>query len=412
MELKTVNTSDLKPHSKNPNTHPQEQLNELQSSLEQFDQVKNIVVWQGQVIAGCGLLEAAKKQGRKEIEIQDVSDWPENKAIKYMIADNRLSEIAIMDDDVLIDLLRDIGDPLDVPGIDEAFLDELGFENETGGEGETDPDEVPENVESVVKSGELWLLGDRHRVLCGDATKQEDVERVMGGKKADMVFTDPPYGVDYASKNEFLNNVDKGNRNQVPIKNDKLGEGTFELWGAAFKNFKNILSDYHSIYICSPQTRDLMMMMMMMERGGIYISNVIIWVKNNHVLGRLDYMLKHEPIVFGWLQKGKHKFYGAGEQKFSVWEYNKPLKNDLHPTMKPVELIENAIKNSSKANGIILDIFGGSGSTLIACEKTNRKCMMMEIDEHYCTVILQRWADFVGKDPIREDGMKFSELKK
>lgn len=142
-----------------------------------------------------------------------------------------------------------------------------------------------------------------------------------------------------------------------------------------------------------------------------YISNVIIWVKNNHVLGRLDYNLKHEPIIYGWLKKGKHKFYGNGDQKFSVWEYDKPLKNDLHPTMKPVELIENAIKNSSKPNNIILDIFGGSGSTLIACEKLNRKCYMMELDEHYSTIILQRWAGFTGKDPVREDGIKFSELK-
>ena len=176
MELKTVKISSLKSHSKNPNKHPQNQLAELKNSLDQFDQIKNIVVWRNKVIAGNGLLEAAKSQNRETIQVQDVSDWPEEKAIKFMISDNRLADMAIMDDDLLSGLLLDFDEPLDIPGIDEDFLDslDLGVSLDSGNGG--DPDEVPEVVETVVKSGELWLLGN-HRLLCGDSTKKEDVER-------------------------------------------------------------------------------------------------------------------------------------------------------------------------------------------------------------------------------------------
>jgi DNA modification methylase len=214
-----------------------------------------------------------------------------------------------------------------------------------------------------------------------------------------MVFTDPPYGVSYADKNKFLNNADKGNHLQIDIINDHMTlEGTGALWSNTFKVWVDYLNDYHAYYICSPQGGDLflmMMMMMMMNENGFPLRHTIIWVKNNHVLGRTDYNYKHEPILYGW--NGKHKFYGGGEQKFSVWNYDKPLKNDLHPTMKPVELIMNAVLNSTQSgNNIVVDMFLGSGSTLIACEKTNRICYGMEIDPIYCQVIIDRWEEFTG----------------
>jgi len=264
-------------------------------------------------------------------------------------------------------------------------------------------DEIPEVPKKAIsKLGDIFLLDNKHRVMCGDSTNKEDVEKLMDGKKADMVFTDPPYGVDYASKNKFLNKADKGNLIQTDIVNDVDSKEAFELWGNHFAIYPIILSDYHSIYIASPQTRDLMMMMMMIERGGIYISNVIIWVKNNHVLGRLDYNLKHEPIIYGWLKNKKHKYYGNGTQKFSVWNYDKPLKSDLHPTMKPVELIVNAILNSTQSgNNIVYDGFIGSGSTLIACEQTNRICYGMEIDPIYIDVILKRYHNLYPDKKIK-----------
>ena len=289
-------------------------------------------------------------------------------------------------DDFDLDLAN-ILDEIDLPGLN---LDDLLPPEELP----ADADEAPPVLEKAYSIlGDVFDIDGKHRVMCGDSTKESDVSILMNGNKADMVFTDPPYGVDYGNKNEFLNKAGKGNHIQVPIKNDTVEENCFELWAAHFKQYENIVADCHSIYVASPQTRNLMMMMMMMmiEQGGIYISNVIIWVKNNHVLGRLDYMLKHEPIIYGWLKKGHHKFYGKGEQKFSVWEFNKPLKNDLHPTMKPIELIVNAIQNSTATDGIIYDGFLGSGSTLIAAETTKRICYGMEIDQHYCDVILRRY---------------------
>ena len=287
-------------------------------------------------------------------------------------------------DDFDLDISNLINE-IDLPGLDFDSI----LEPETLPE---DIDEAPAPLEKTYSIlGDVFEIDGKHRVMCGDSTKESDVSILMNGNKADMVFTDPPYGVDYGNKNEYLNKSDGGNRIETKILNDTVEENCFELWAAHFKQYENILADYHSIYVASPQTRDLMMMMMMIEQGGIYISNVIIWVKNNHVLGRLDYMLKHEPIIYGWLKKGHHNFYGKGEQKFSVWEYNKPLKNDLHPTMKPIELIINAIQNSSPKDGVIFDGFLGSGSTLIAAETTKRICYGMEIDQHYSDVILRRY---------------------
>lgn len=249
-----------------------------------------------------------------------------------------------------------------------------------------------------VKEGDIWQLG-RHRLLCGDCTIKDNISLLMDGKKADMVFTDPPYGVDYSSKNQFLNSIDKGNCIQIEIKNDNLSINKLkELWINAFSNFKYILNEYNSYYICSAEL-GIMAMAMAMEKAGIPHRHTLIWNKNNHVLGRSDYNYKHEPILYGWLNK--HRFYGNGFFKTTVWDIAKPLKNDKHPTMKPVKLIENAILNCTLENMIIYDCFLGSGSTLIACEYTNRICYGMEIEPHYCSVIIERWQKYTNKKAIK-----------
>jgi len=296
-------------------------------------------------------------------------------------------------DDFDLDLAN-ILDEIDLPGLN---LDDLLPPEELPADADEAPP-VPEKAYSIL--GDVFDIDGKHRVMCGDSTKESDVSILMNGNKADMVFTDPPYGVDYANKNEFLNKADKGNHIQVPIKNDTVEENCFELWAAHFKQYENIVADCHSIYVASPQTRNLMMMMMMMmiEQGGIYISNVIIWVKNNHVLGRLDYMLKHEPIIYGWLKKGHHKFYGKGERKFSVWEFNKPLKNDLHPTMKPTKLLEYLILTYTKEGDLILDFTAGSFSTLVACQNTNRNGIGIELDEKYYNIGVERVINNVKVD--------------
>ena len=236
--------------------------------------------------------------------------------------------------------------------------------------------------------------------MCGDSTDESDVSILTDGVKANMIFTDPPYNVDYGSKNEYLNTVCPRNRIQTPIKNDRFDtdeEIGSKLWKPAFKNMREHAENDCSIYVTMPQGGAHMMMMMMCAASW-QVKHELIWVKNNHVLGRADYNYKHEPILFGWADK--HKFYGKGEFLKSVWEIPNPNKSDLHPTMKPIQLINNCLLNSSKEGDTVLDLFGGSGSTLIACEQLNRKCYMMELDPHYCDVIIDRWESMTGKEAV------------
>ena len=373
MKLKTVKTEDLKPHKDNPNRHPQEQLQELQNSLDQFDQVKNIVAWQGQVIAGCGLLEAAKAQGREEIEIQDVSDWPEKKALSYMIADNRLADLAIMDDDLLAGLLKDFDEPLDIPGIDEAFLDELGLDDDLSGlDGDKDADEVPEVVVPVVKSGELWMLGE-HRVLCSDSTVKENIDRLMDGEKADMVFTDPPFDFDDIIWFDIA---------------EKNLSGHFFLYGSE----KVIIPFLSNENFCRLFAVDF--------RNAILISNKVPFT-------RVDFIAEFKNV--------KSKFVNTKDGFSTLIEMPKvksyQKQNIGHPHQKKVELIELFLNHYTVKNEKVLDCFLGSGTVLIASEQTNRICYGIELSSAYCDIILERWAQVTGKDPVREDGAKFSELK-
>lgn len=278
-------------------------------------------------------------------------------------------------------------------GVDE-FLESHGAEEAE----EYEPESIP--AESRVKVGDVWQLGN-HRLMCGDATNVEHVERLMDGNVADLVFTDPPYNVDYAGKNKFLNGADRGNRVQTDIANDNMEsdeDARASLWEPAFKNMAHVADEYCSIYVTMPQGGAHMMMMMAAAAASWQVKHELVWVKNNHVLGRTDYYYKHEPILFGW--KDKHRFYGNGEFNKSVWEIDKPQKSDLHPTMKPVRLVVNAIMNSTKLGDIVLDVFGGSGTTLIACEQTERRCRMMELTPEYCDVIIDRWEKLTGKRAV------------
>ena len=247
--------------------------------------------------------------------------------------------------------------------------------------------------------------------MCGDSTDAGSVALLMAGDKADMVFTDPPYNVSYSEKNAALNAICPFNRIETPIEGDSATsdeEAGEKLWKPAFANMRQNAAPHCSIYCTMPQG-GAHMMLMMMASASWQVKHELIWLKNNIVLGRCDYNYRHEPILFGWADT--HKFYGKGEFSQSVWEIPKPQKSDLHPTMKPVPLIENALNNSSKAGDIVLDLFGGSGSTLIACEKTGRVCRMMELAPHYCDVIVRRWQDFTGqKATLESSGKTFDEV--
>ncbi len=385
----TRKISELKNWEDNPRTISKEAYQELKESIDDLGNFEPLVVnVDGTVIAGNQRLRVHIENGDSEVEVSvPERELTEEEIKKIGIISNRHS--GEWDMDKLANEFEDV-------------LEELGFDDlmpEVELDVEEDDYEEPEDLEIKVKTGEVWQLG-KHRLMCGDSTKIEDVEKLMNGQKADMVFTDPPYGVNYASKNEFLNNQDKGNRIQVDIENDTMTlDETSDFIYKCFVNIRLFLAEKSSYYITAPQGGDLLMMMMMMQKAGIPLRHMLIWVKNNHVLGRTDYNYKHEPILFGWINT--HNFYGKGDWQFSTWEIDKPLKNDLHPTMKPIALMVNAILNSTLKDNTVLDLFGGSGSTLIACEQTNRVCYMMELDERYATVILDRWEKLTGEKGIK-----------
>lgn len=294
---------------------------------------------------------------------------------------------------------------LEALGIGKAFQDGNPFgEGENGGGETSQPTETHEDdfseeedaIKVRCKPGDIWQLGE-HRLMCGDSIDLEQVKTLMGGVLADMVFTDPPYGVSYTDKNEFLNRIDASQRLTNPIENDsKSPQEMADFWEAAFNNLAEVTKDKMAYYITSPQGGDLLLQQSI-ANSPFSLKHMLIWNKNNHVLGRCDYNYKHEPIVYGWKKKGTHNFYGCGKFKTTVWDIAKPLKNDLHPTMKPIELIANCILDVTKEGDSVVDIFGGSGSTLIAAEQLNRKAYLMEIDPHYCDIILARWEKLTGR---------------
>ncbi len=395
LKVEYVAMSDLIPYARNSRTHSDEQVAQIAASIREFGFANPILIdADGGIIAGHGRARASHLLKLETVPCIRLANLTPTQRRAYVIADNRLALNAGWDADMLKLELQELN-------AEEFKLELLGFDADelvdflapTPGEGLTDPDAIPEKIETRCKPGQLWKLG-KHRLLCGDSTKAEDVERLMGTERAIIFLTDPPYGVSYADKNAYLNAIGRGNHIQVGIENDHLNiDDTGKIWLASYKNAIAACDDKASFYIFSPQGGDLMMMMMIQESGWT-LKHMLVWVKNNHVLGRCDYHYKHEPIFYGWNKT--HKFYG-GSSCFSILQFPKPMKNDLHPTMKPIALLENLITNSSQDNGLVLDLFLGSGSTMIACEKQGRRCFGVEVFPAYCDVILKRWEDFTGQ---------------
>ena len=258
-------------------------------------------------------------------------------------------------------------------------------------------DETKDHIEVRCKKGDIWQLGE-HRLMCGDSIDLEQVKTLTGGAEADMVFTDPPYGVSYTDKNEFLNRIGKPLCVVNPIENDsKSPDEMADFWTKAFNVLAACTKEKMVYYITAPQGGDLLLLLQSIANSPLGLKHMLVWNKNNHVLGRCDYNYKHEPIIYGWKKKGTHTFYGQGKFKTSVWDIPNPRRSDLHPTMKPIELVANCILDGSKKGDMVLDIFGGSGTTIIAAEQTGRRCYMMEIDPHYCDVIISRWEKETGE---------------
>lgn len=386
--------NELKNNPKNPRLND-DAVESVAKSIEKYG-FRNPLIIDENNIVWCGntRLKAAKKLGLKEAPCICVKDLTEKQMAEYALLDNKTNEIADWDYEKLEEILPE----LDFGDFDFDWgVGDLEEEKEV----EEDDFDVDANIpeEPKAKLGDIYQLGN-HRLMCGDSTKEEYVEKLMDGKLADLLFTDPPYNVSMENKSKEI----LKSENYSHIENDDLPLEEFEEFlGNVFVNANNSLKDDASYYVFSCQGGDnemMMMMMMMMRQSGIKCRHQIIWVKDAPVfsMGRLDYDYKHEPILYGW--KKKHNFYRKGEQDKSVWEF-KRTANKLHPTMKPIELIANALQNSTKQNDLVLDLFGGSGSTLIACEQLNRKCYMMEIDPYYCDVIIDRWEQFTGQKAIK-----------
>ena len=406
MIVETLPLEQLIPYARNARTHSEAQVAQIAASIREFGFCNPVLVdAEDGIIAGHGRVMAARLLGMVEIPCVRLGHLTDTQRRAYIIADNRLALNAGWDEAMLaleLSALRIDELDLGLTGFDEIEIDALlnGADLDGDGtEGDTEPqiDRAEElRVKWGVETWQLWQLGE-HRLLCGDSTKAEDVVMVMGGDLASLVVTDPPYGVSYADKNRYLNAVGRGNSIQVPIENDHGDkDATQAMWRAAFACMSAVMDKGAVVYCFMPQGGDQMMMMMMMMGAGIEPRHELIWVKNNHVLGRTDYAYKHEPILYAW-KDGGHKFYG--DFQTSILEFARPHKSDMHPTMKPVPLIERLIENSSLVDGVLFEPFSGSGTTIIACENLNRRCRAIEISPGYVAVALQRWADHTGKTP-------------
>ena len=312
----------------------------------------------------------------------------------YILADNRLALNAGWDQDLLAAEVADLealGVDLSLAGFAESEIGTLLDHFRQGGSFADEAPAPPENP--VSRAGDLWCLGE-HRLLCGDALKPEDVQRVLGGSLADMVFTDPPYNVDYQGA---------GKRR---IANDALGEGFGAFLNAACAAFVPVTKG--AIYICMSSS-ELDTLKAAFGAAGGHWSTFVIWAKSGFTLGRSDYQRQYEPILYGWPAGNRHYWCGARDQG-DVWSYDKPRANDVHPTMKPVALVERAIRNSSKSRDTILDTFGGSGTTLMAAEATGRRAALVELDPGYCEVILRRFQEATGTEPVLDGGAGFAEV--
>lgn len=396
---------------KNYRKHSEQNKKRIRKSLTECGAGRSVLVDKdGCLIAGNGVYEQAEKMGIKTRVVEtdgtelvvvrrtDIgTDDPKRKTLA--LADNATSDNVEWD-------LPNIVEDFDVSVAEDWGIDfgvGLSVDQEPQDAHEDDFDEEKDPVATICQDGDVWQLGE-HRLMCGDSTKAEDVARLMDGELATMFITDPPYGVSYTDKNEFLNSIDASQRLTNAIQNDSHSPEEIEkFWVAAFTIGYNFTKERMSYYITAPQGGDLLLLLLLqaIRTSGFAFKHSMVWNKNNHVLGRCDYNYKHEPIIYGWKQKGTHDFYGKGKFKTSVWDIPKPLKNDLHPTMKPIALIENMLLNNSIEGDIALDLFGGSGTTLIACEQLHRKARLMELDPHYCDVIIARWEKLTGQKAIK-----------
>jgi DNA modification methylase len=385
-EMMLVAIDKLIPYINNSRTHSPEQIKKLRSSLREFGFINPVIIDSDyNIIAGHGRVLAAKAENLTEVPCVLVDHLSEAQKKAYIIADNRMALDAGWDEELLrveIEALQGVAFDIALTGFEPAELDAL-FKDDTKDKIKDDDFNIDAELQkpTLTRLGDVWTLG-RHRLICGDSTKAETFEALMAGTKANLVITDPPYNVNY-----------EGTAGK--IKNDNMADEAFyNFLLSAFKNTESVMANDASIYVFHADTEGLNFRKAFAD-AGFYLSGCCIWKKPSLVLGRSPYQWQHEPCLYGWKKHGKHQWY-TGRKETTIWEFAKPKKNADHPTMKPIPLLAYPIMNSSMSNAVVLDPFGGSGSTLIACEQSERICYTIELDEKFCDVIVKRYIEQVG----------------
>ena len=382
-EMQLISIDKLVPYVNNARTHSAEQILKLRSSLRELGFVNPIIIdREFNVIAGHGRLMAAKEEGIEEVPCVFVDYLTDAQKKAYILADNRMAMDAGWDEELLkieMEELQNLGYDLGYTGFDEKELADLfGIDDKEVKDDDFDLTAALEKA-SFVERGDVWFVG-KHKLMCGDATSSEDVAKLMEDKKANLILTDPPYNVAFKSSDGLT------------IQNDSMKNNDFyEFLFSSFKNMAEHLENGGAAYIFHADTEGLNFRKAFID-AGFHLAGCCIWVKDSLVLGRSDYQWQHEPVLYGFMQNGKHPWYSDRKQT-TIWNFDKPKKNSNHPTSKPLDLLAYPINNSTQANAIVIDTFGGSGSTLMACEQMNRICYTMELDEKYASVILRRYVE-------------------
>ena len=404
-QIEHIQTGALIPYARNSRTHSETQVAQVAASIKEFGFTNPVLIDQDNVlIAGHGRVMAAQKLGLEKVPCIRLGYLTEAQKKAYVIADNKLALNAGWDDEMLaleLSELQDLDFDLDLTGFDADELNALFEDQAEEVQGHTEDDAVPEAPKTPVsKQGDIWILNN-HRLMCGDSTSIDAVELLMGGGMADQLVTDPPYNVAYEGKTS----------DSLTIQNDSMDNDSFrQFLRDAYSAAHAVLKPGGVFYIWHADSEGYSF------RGAAFdigwqVRQCLIWMKQSMVMGRQDYHWKHEPCLYGWKDGAAH-YWNSDRKQTTILEFNRPARNDVHPTMKPVDLIEYCIQNNTRINETVLDLFGGSGSTLIACEKLNRKARLMELDEKYVDVIINRWQDFTGKQAVHEaTGKTYNQLQ-
>jgi DNA modification methylase len=400
LQVQVWSIDRLLPYIRNARTHTDQQVAQVAASIREFGWTNPILVAaDGTIIAGHARLAAARRLKMTEVPVIVLDHLTEAQRRALVLADNRLALDAGWDEEMLrVELasLQEDGFDLDIVGFTDEELEDLLRDPEETRDGVTDEDAVPDEQETAITvPGDVWVLGD-HRLLCGDATSMDAIQTVLAGGLADMVFTDPPYNVDYVGKTA----------KKLKIGNDALGGKFYDFLREACTNVLAVTKG--AIYICMSSSELHTLFRAFTDAGGHW-STFVIWAKHHFTLGRSDYQRMYEPILYGWRNGTDHFWCGARDQG-DVWFIKRPMANLEHPTMKPVELVERALRNSSKTCDTILDVFGGSGTTLIACEKSRRQARLIESEPRYCDVIIRRWQEYTGEKALLDGGGTFDDV--